>query len=72
MDRGHCKLYYATLKSYGVVVSYNSINPMTVILYYGILTLHITRLHISFLSFASKFRSSHIIIFVKIFPIDTK
>ena len=27
------KLYYATLKSYGVVVPYNSLNPMTVILY---------------------------------------
>ena len=45
MDRGQCKLYYATLKSYGVVLSYNSINPMTVIPY-ATLTLHITRLHI--------------------------
>ena len=49
MDRGQCKLYYATLKSYGVVVSYNSINPMTVMLYYAILTFDITRLHISYL-----------------------
>ena len=45
MDTGQCKLYYVTLKSYGVaVVPYNSINPMTVILY-ATLTFHITTLH---------------------------